>query len=419
MTRILAELLGANTPEFRFGLRELERVHGGPNTDIRLTTEVLHGTQAKMRSLGLDPHDTTGKELYQSLQARLVGDNARLERTLRTQAATYYSLEAKVTDGLLHALQQLPVSKRSFGLKSSIFKTLVKKQPPKRVMKQLGYRSLDSLLKHEPAAAVLAAAWTLESAAWRKSFSDQYKRLKASDFESRATSVLSLDGKRWSELSARIARQQQHSVLTFKELAAVVIVPLPAESQPPLATLATLVLALQALNDINASSTYLKLSQVQSDFGARVQLVAFGEPQLQTHLLDKTVPWQLVQRYYARLKDHFEQAEQSESFAPHLTAEEFSWHSIEKMLSAIEPSLSFWRHTAHLGLLSEHAPVSLNIVDAVLSGCNKLGYEARLVQHGQTALWHELLLRYLNPDAVERAIASETQPALAYEPVAA
>ena len=96
--------------------------------------------------------------------------------------------------------------------------------------------------------------------------------------------------------------------------------------------IASLALALHALNEVRASSTFLKLCQVRPDFGTIVQTVATTEPQLQAHLLDKQVPWQLVQRYYARLQQHFRE----ELFEPHIRLEDLSWHGVEQAMSLIE-----------------------------------------------------------------------------------
>ena len=71
MTRFLSDSLNAPEPFFRLSLRKLETANGGPNADIRFSTEVLQAAQEKLRELGLDPHDTTASELYHVLQERV------------------------------------------------------------------------------------------------------------------------------------------------------------------------------------------------------------------------------------------------------------------------------------------------------------------------------------------------------------
>jgi hypothetical protein len=95
-----------------------------------------------------------------------------------------------------------------------------------------------------------------------------------------------------------------------------------------------------------------------------------------------------------------------------------SWQAVEDALLHIEPRLTFWQGSAHLGLLKRHQSVSLNIVDAALNVCNNLPFEKRITQSFQRSLWHELILKYLNHDTVEQTVLAQLQPQLAAEIVA-
>ncbi len=414
MTRFLSESLQAPEPAFRRGLQRLEFANGNPSTDIRFSSEVIQATRAKLMELGLDPDDTTPKELYQALQERVKADDAKLTRTLRTLAATHVSAEAEVVAGMVHAIQTLPDSRRCFALKPSSIKSLLKRLPPKKAMKRLGYRSLDSFLKHEAPANALAAAWLSEGNGWQRRWLDQYKKLQPSDFENRAIQLLRPDSKRWQELAQNSVDQSRHNLVSFKEAGALILLPLPKDV-PSGAVTASLSLALHELNEIRASSTFLKLSQVHAGFGQAVRTVAESEPRLSSQLLDEAVPWHLIQRYYARLGHRFRE----EVFEPYLQAEDMVWHPVERLLSAIEPDLAFWHDTAHLGMLDDHKPVSFNLVDAAINACNALSFEDRAVHHFQRSLWHELLLRYLRHQPVEDTVLAELQPQLAEETVLA
>lgn len=412
MTRVLSELLGAREPDFRLGLMKLEDAHGRPSSDIRLTSDILRLSRDKMKLLGLDPDDTTGEELYHALMQRMQADDARLTKNLRTLAATYISAEGDVAAGMIHALKQLPVDQSCFALKAATLKGLFKKSPPKKAMKQLGYRSVESMLKHESHAGLLAASWLVESASWRRSFLEQYKRLTPRDFETRRLSFVAPSGSRWDKLAHGLVASHKQTVVALKELGAIVVLPLPAE-RPGGTVMATLALALHAVNDIRATSNFLKLMQVRPDFGKQVVLAVCGEPRLHLSLLGESMPWHLLQRYYAKATHSYG----AELFEPHLQADDFSWHSVERLLAHVESSLSFWSGTAHLGALHEGQPVSFNVLDVALNTCNKLPFARRLTHYARTSLWHELMLRYLKHDAVEAAVASELQPALQTEEV--
>jgi len=406
MTRILSELLGAQQPAFRFGIDNLERASGHPSNDVRLTADIVQATKHKIRELGLDPHDTTGPELYQALQHRIKIDDARLARSLKA-----VSQADDIVSAVAHALRTVPIPRNCFALKSVAAKRLLKKSPPKRAMKQLGYRSFESMLKHEPVASLYAAAWLVESSAWRKGIIDQYKKLQATDFETSTIAILNPTTPRWQQLAETVVTAKKHNVIGFKELGAVVLLPLPAD-QPPAVTTTTLVLALHTMNEIRAASTFLKLCQVKPNFGEVVQIVVADEPSLSTEVLDSPVPWQIVQRYYAR----FKQAFRSEVFEPHIQADDLSWHNIERILAHLEPSMEFWRGTQALGLLHDHQPVSLNIADVALACCNQLPYKSRIVHYARHSLWHELLLGYLKHDTVEQSVLGQLQSQLVAEP---
>ena len=148
MTRFLSESLQAREPFFQMELRKLERSRGNPGSDISLSSQLQQGADRKLKELGLDPKDTTGVELYHTLLERIKADDARLVKTLRTRAATHISADGDIVAGMVHALHEAPLPHSGLSLKSTSFKSLIKKHPPKRTMKRLGYRSLDSFLKH-------------------------------------------------------------------------------------------------------------------------------------------------------------------------------------------------------------------------------------------------------------------------------
>jgi hypothetical protein len=394
MTRVLSELLGAREPGFRLGLQQLERASGAPSADIRLSSEVEQQMQAKLRELNLDPHDTTGPELYSALQERVKQDDAGMRALL--------GVDDRGDELTLHVkrlLENLDGPKKNFALKASAAKRLLKKMPPKKAMKQLGYRSVDSMLKHEPVAQLLAAAVIVESPQWHKNFLSQYKQLLPADFEVRDVVILAPSSVRWAGLGAPYVARVKQNVLCFKELGAVVLLPLPPQVVSG-AALAMVLLALHAINDIRATSTYLKLQQVRPDFGAIVARVARSEPYTQADLVGERLPWKLVQRYFARNPEAYS----AELFEPHVLPEDLTWQPVESTLAKLLDRFAFWKHASHVGLLDHGEPVSLNLTDAALNFCNHLPYEQRVAHYFRDHLWHELMLRYMHQDNLEQTV---------------
>lgn len=405
MTRFLSLALGAPEPNFRQSLNRYEQAHGYPSHDIRLTAKVSHQTRAKLAELGLDPNDTTPHELYLALQHRVMQDDQRLTKFLRARAASHVTAEADVVDGMIHTLEQLSESKHCFALKISVLKRLLKKLPPKKAMRALGYRSLESFVKHESAILILTAAWLVESEGWRDKFLDQYKLLTAADFENRTINLVYAKSKRWQNLANQIVSTEHHNLLAFKELGAVVFLPL-GQDYPQGSVLASLSLALHELNEIRATSAFLKLCQFRSDFGQQLRQAVVSQAELHSSLLDQPVSWHLVQKFFARMTDQFH----DEVFEPYLEASDMAWHSVEGTLAAIDPDLQFWQQTSHLGMLDGHQPVSMNVVDAAINLCNQLPYASRLSHYFKRSLWQELMMRYLRHQPVEETVLAELQP---------
>ena len=410
MTRWLSEALQAKEPNFRLGLRRFEEASGNICGDIRLSTLVQQQTQSKLLELGLDPKNTTAEELYHALKERVKADDLRLTRKLQTLSAIHVSAEADVVSGMVHALDKLPDSSSCFALKSIILRSILKRYPPKKAMKQLGYRSIDSFIKHERLALIMAAGWLSESVNWQQQIVESYKHLKSSDFEERRILVIQPDSKKWLILSNKIVTNKKHNLISFRELGTIILLPLPKNIPNGIVT-TSLSLALHELNEIKASSSFLKICQVRPDFGDMVRAVVTEELSLTSDLTDQPVPWHLIQRYYSKLGQEFKE----ELFGPHIRQEDMTWRSVEESLIDIEPSFRFWLESDYLGLLHNHQPVSLNIVDVALNLCNNLPFEKRLTKAFQKSLWHELLLQYLKHDTVENTVLNQLKPQTAFE----
>lgn len=398
MTRYLSQSLGAAEPRFGQSIEELERAGGRPSADIRLTAEIIQKSRQKLAGLGLDPADTTGPELYAALHERLRQDEAKIRRAL---SIAEDAAPGAVLSRIQQCLAKHDMPKSCFTLKSAVAKKLLKKKVPKTTMKALGYRSIDSMLKHEPAAQIYALAFMAEPASWQKAFRAQYAKLQPGDFEAREIALLCPQSKRWLEAASQYVARARHNIACFQELGAVVILPLD-HAVDGLA-LTTLLLVLHYYNDIRAYSSFIKLQQVRTDFGARIAKTAGGEPYTSVQVGGQPVSWRMIQRYYGR----FAHAFHPEVFEPHVQPEDLAWCDAEDALARIEPALAFWQGTAGLCVLHDGQPVSMNMLDVALGYCNHLPFAERIVHFVRDRIWHELMMRYLNQENLEAAVAMQ------------
>lgn len=397
MTRFLSEALGAVEPVFSKSIQQLEHAAGRPGTDIRLTADIIQKTRAKIMQLGLDPADTTGPELYHALQRRLEQDEQTVRKALGIAG------DASPDEVVAKAVQFLDKQPGNsvFVLKASVAKRLLKKKPPKTVMKRLGYRSVDSMLKHEPAVQLYIAALICEPGSWHRAFRDQYTKLTPSDFEIKTISLVRPKGKNWQQLATEYVDEAHHNILNFPELGAVVV--LPIGQQVNGLAITTILLVCDEMNKIRSHSSYAKLQQVKPDFGKIIQRSSVAEPYTAAYLADRPVPWRMIQRYYAQFADAYH----PEIFEPHVQPDDLGWINGEDVLAALDPSLNFWQGTAHLGLVHDGTIVSCNALDVALGYCNKLSFADRIVHFVRDNLWHELMMHYLHQENLEIAVRQQ------------
>lgn len=406
MSRVLSALLGAGEPAFRLQLQQLERAAGLPSADIRLATHIMQLTRTKIRELGLDPADTTGPELYAALQLKLRQDEVRVRSILDVTADMRPD---KILQGIERRLSKVDQHSDLFVIKPAVMKQIVRKLKPKATMKRLGYRSMDSMLKHEPIGQLLAACQITESAEWQEARLAAYKKLQPKDFEQRRPNFVVPTAKQWPKLAESHASHHKHHIVEVPELGTVVILPM-THDLPGLA-ITTFVLALHALNDMRALSAYLKLQQVKPNFGDLVHEAVQHDPLTQVELAGNTLSWQAVHWVYG----HGHAPYRPEIFEPHVQPEDLAWHGVEADLARLHPVLAFWEDTELLGLLDGKDAVSLNVMDVALGVCNGLGYAERTLRHMRETIGRELFARYLHQENLQSILTDALDTQLAPE----
>ena len=75
MSKYLNALFRAKEPMFSLALRSLERRSGNQGTDVRYIADIMQRAHQAMRSMGLDPKDTTRLELYKALSSFVDNQN--------------------------------------------------------------------------------------------------------------------------------------------------------------------------------------------------------------------------------------------------------------------------------------------------------------------------------------------------------
>ncbi len=397
MSRLLSELLGAREPLFSQTIQELERASGGNGVDIRVANEINQKIKGKTRELGMDPADSTGQELYHSLQQLTAKHDAFLAQALGITEAQ------DILPRIKTKIDSLKLARSSWVLRHGVARRLVKATPPKKIMKQLGYRSVDSLLKREDIAELYAMLPVMESSQWQQRFLKGYKKLSPQDFETRSVELVLISAQKWGSTTQAFVSQKRTNVVHVRELGVIGLMPLPMTSLKGV-TLTMLLFVLYFIEDIRSFSALVKLSQVKPNFADQL-IHILGSPKHATFsMAGQELDWQSIQRYYGRL----EAGKHPSIFEPHVQAEDLQWVAAEEVLYRIEPALKFWEGMEYSGLIASGGQVvSFNLLDNAVSYCNNLTYGQQAGQHLQVSLWRELLTRYLGQQQLEDTILKQ------------
>ena len=226
MAHALSQLLDAHEPLFTMEMQDLERISGHASIDVKLIAEISQKFRMKIKELGLDPDDTTANELYHALQGLMKLHNEYLTKAVGCKLDSDLDSQCKA---IKKAIDKLNIPKTCWVMKQSVAKKILKAYPPKKVMKYLGYKSIDSMIKREPIIELYAACRVIETTSWQNNFIKTYKKLTPSDFELREIKIIVLTKERWSAAAAPYVKSSRSNITHLKELGAVIILPINVE----------------------------------------------------------------------------------------------------------------------------------------------------------------------------------------------
>lgn len=396
MCKLIAELVGADKQIVSEVVHRFERSSGEPGIDIRLTGEIYGRLHMKVRELGLDPNDTTARELYHALisLADLHDQFLAARFGIEDRANT-----DQVLSGVVGIINKLQMPRHGWVIKGSVVKRLLKSVPPKSLMRSLHYRSLDSMLKREPARLLLNMARHVEPANWQQRFDAKIEQLTASDFEQKDIDVVYLDELKWSAAIEQVALQRHTNIFYSPEAGNVLVTPLPARGKHGM-TLASTMMILHYINEIRTHSTYLKFHQLMPGFGTKIRDITTKQTAHHVRVAGQPLHWRIVHRYYGTTT----RVLHPEVFEPHVQPEDLAYRKAEHILYRFEPALHFWKDLDYIGVNHPSGPISFNLMDVALNLFNNRSYEQRVNYHMRDSLWNELLIRYIGQRSLERQL---------------
>jgi hypothetical protein len=324
MSKSLAKLL--DMPHYKLAkiIDKFESISGNGSEDIKLLVENQHLLRQKIASLGLDPEDTNDQELQQALNNKLRTDLDCIHKNLDI---TRHKSSAEVAAKILALAECCSGDQPVLTIKNASARRLLKNNPPKRLMKILNYRGLESMLKREDAGKLFSLLPAAESSKWNDNLAKQLKKLNRSDYETKAVKFIKID-----------FGDSETTRVTYVPLMGTVVL-LPGKDLHKRALEAAYQM-LQAEELLQADTFYLKSHLLAGDFAARTILVFSSEEPPQVKIAGHDfIKWH-------HLKDLFTN----------------SVSSLER-LAKTDPALEWWRQAACLGQAKDKV-VSLNLGDA-------------------------------------------------------
>jgi hypothetical protein len=380
MSAALARLLDADKKVATKVIARLEHLSGYRSEDVRLLADSKMQLSRKISQLGLDPADTTSRELFHGLQAKLERDSEHLARAVGHKQSDSPEICA---DRLANLMNQHTRSE-VLALKPAAIKDILRSVPAKRLQRHLRYRSLESMLKREASAELLAEALLIEGSSWHAAIRRELAHLSASDFERRRVSYIVMSPDRWGSLDEPV---------TIASLSGLVMI-WPSQQLRISRSLLLVALLYEASKSLEVDSYYLRMNQFRGDFGKLAAKLAVDGTYEQLSIFDSQI------FNWGNLKHLFEGSSE---------------------LPSIHPALKFWAGDEHL-IHSQNEPISMHLADHV----KQHDFSAHSPVFARHGLKSELLARYAQHDGVKDYLQTffddtfiAMEPELATEPVMA
>ena len=299
-----------------------------------------------------------------------------------------------------------------FFLKLDKAQEFLAKEPPMRVMKALGYKSVEKMLQEEDLLDVYSALRFVEGSEWlNETFFKQYKSLTPDDFEEREIIVKALSEK-WGKEAQEFVVKKKHNISHLKELGVVFIIPTLLGISGELLRMLSLI-----LHYLYEIPFYSKLFEDITD--NKITFTNNFISLLRGDVIDRHFPdsdrslWLVVQRYLSK-----DDESDWRLFVPHINPEAIHWSKAEQHLAnlgdvtseeideKVVEDLSFWSDLDWVGdffkdEIGNDVLMGFNLVDTVMSLVKQKEME-RYLYHHQEAFWNHLFVSYFGQDELEK-----------------
>jgi len=358
--------------------------------------EILEALHALKLSPGVN-----AKEMYGALIAKIEADDHTLYELFRKP--DYSKPEAYKT--ILGFARDISRVGEGLFLKHEKARELLAAQPPKNIMRALGYETVQELLSKEDLVEVYSALRFLEEAEWLNTvFFKQYDNVTPADFEMRPIEVRVLSPQ-WVEPAEKFMKKKHHNLSHLKELGVIFVIPWTLGHEGE--TMRMFSLLVHYMHEIEFySKLFEKFSAAPETFAEHFISSLRGDI-LETRP-PNTNSWLIVQRYLAKDDEN-----DWRLFWPHVNPEALHWRRAEEDLVRMGmrhnmPGIGFWHSLDWVGDYfgtdaGINALVSFDLVDNAMS-LVKRKEATKYLYHHQEALWNKIFESYFSKQELSAMI---------------
>lgn len=299
-----------------------------------------------------------------------------------------------------------PGEEKGYFLKEDKLKSFIFLNPPKNIIKALGYKNAEELLSKENIYHILAALRFAESERWLNQFFFRpYHDLIPDNFEEREIKIEVLP-KKWAEIGEKFVGKKLHNISHLKEAGMIFVIP-TAHNNFSGQSLETFTLLFHYLYEIEFYSKLFQKYFSTSNFGLRV--VEFLSAKVSALPLPKEGNyWRIIPRYLGKLNDS-----DPRLFEPHINPEPLHWLKAESDIDKLaeenpQIKLDFWRGVDDF--VGEIFPagkrgediISFDLIDSIIFlGRGGIG---KYLYHQQEALWNKIFVEFMGLEKMEQIL---------------
>lgn len=378
-SRVISSIFDAKEPEFSHSISDLERLSGSNGHDIRVLVDTIHHFKNLSKHLDLDREDTTPQELYHSLVIQSKKDSEKLAERLGVQQS---DTSAQVMEKCAAYLAKRTSWRKFWCVKQSVLKKQLKVNSPKKVMKVLGFRSVDSMLKREPAVQTLILSKIIEGASWRKSYIDQAGAMTNSDFDEQKITIRIISPARLVSLK-KAEIYLKRIIYSSEESSDIIIAPPSRRFDGDVMFYFDTII--NHINGIINRSAFYRFKSLQPDFFETLKNIRESGFK-RVSFINWPIRWSAVMHSIQYQGNH-NLAQRLDLNIPMYDLFGLSTEKEMQQFGIWEKGLVYSDKSGSL--------VSTHLSDAIINAINKNNFEDSYNEFGKNRLYDELFSRYL------------------------